>query len=331
MRDIQRPLEPPGDDNDRRGGARRLEKSKKKSTCLCESGSVHAGTWARTAAATPSESALSPGQNPAWPLAKEAERVDSYHAIAMTLNSAATNTGGSDDPKRARAVGGVYFGECPRWRNGRLWFSDFFANAVKSVSLEGDVPRGIRSGRCAVGPRLDARRLDADRLHDSRRVLRRSPDGRMTVHADLSGVAAFHCNDMVVDSSGRAYVGNFGFDCITSSPRGATRASWPIMPPPSLPSSLPRASRRRRRRDALPQRDRHHARRQDADRGRDARRLPSPRSTSGRTVLRQPARLGVDLPSRSRRDCLDAEGAIWIANPLAPECVRIAESGEVLE
>jgi sugar lactone lactonase YvrE len=29
--------------------------------------------------------------------------------------------------------------------------------------------------------------------------------------------------------------------------------------------------------------------------------------------------------------CLDAEGAIWIANPIAPECVRIAEGGKVLE
>jgi sugar lactone lactonase YvrE len=29
--------------------------------------------------------------------------------------------------------------------------------------------------------------------------------------------------------------------------------------------------------------------------------------------------------------CLDASGAIWIANPLAPECVRIAAGGEVLE
>jgi sugar lactone lactonase YvrE len=28
---------------------------------------------------------------------------------------------------------------------------------------------------------------------------------------------------------------------------------------------------------------------------------------------------------------LDAEGAIWIANPIAPECVRIAEGGQVLE
>ncbi|MGH6991863.1 MAG: SMP-30/gluconolactonase/LRE family protein, partial [Caulobacteraceae bacterium] len=29
--------------------------------------------------------------------------------------------------------------------------------------------------------------------------------------------------------------------------------------------------------------------------------------------------------------CLDAEGAIWIANPLAPECARYAEGGEILE
>jgi len=29
--------------------------------------------------------------------------------------------------------------------------------------------------------------------------------------------------------------------------------------------------------------------------------------------------------------CLDADGAIWIANPIAPECARIAQGGEVLE
>ena len=34
---------------------------------------------------------------------------------------------------------GIYFGEGPRWRSGRLWFSDFYARAVKSVSLAGDL------------------------------------------------------------------------------------------------------------------------------------------------------------------------------------------------
>ena len=28
---------------------------------------------------------------------------------------------------------GIYFGEGPRWHDGRLWFSDFHAHAVKSV------------------------------------------------------------------------------------------------------------------------------------------------------------------------------------------------------
>jgi sugar lactone lactonase YvrE len=35
---------------------------------------------------------------------------------------------------------------------------------------------------------------------------------KLHTHADLSDLAGFHCNDMVVDARGRAYVGNFGFD-----------------------------------------------------------------------------------------------------------------------
>ena len=34
---------------------------------------------------------------------------------------------------------GFYFGEGPRWRDGRLWFSDFYAHAVMSVSPAGDL------------------------------------------------------------------------------------------------------------------------------------------------------------------------------------------------
>ena len=44
-----------------------------------------------------------------------------------------------------------------------------------------------------------------------RQVLRVDSDG-VKVHADLAALATFHCNDMVVDRQGRAYVGNFGFD-----------------------------------------------------------------------------------------------------------------------
>jgi sugar lactone lactonase YvrE len=50
-----------------------------------------------------------------------------------------------------------------------------------------------------------------------RKVLRREPDGTLVVHADLSAHANGHANDMVVDSHGRAYVGNFGFDLMAGA------------------------------------------------------------------------------------------------------------------
>lgn len=43
------------------------------------------------------------------------------------------------------------------------------------------------------------------------RRLLRLKDGKLSEYADLSAFASFHCNDMVVDREGRAYVGNFGF------------------------------------------------------------------------------------------------------------------------
>ena len=44
-------------------------------------------------------------------------------------------------------------------------------------------------------------------------------DGRLVEHADLSKLAPFHCNDMVVDGNGKcAFVGNFGFDLHRAEP-----------------------------------------------------------------------------------------------------------------
>jgi len=63
-----------------------------------------------------------------------------------------------------------------------------------------------------------------------RRLLRldqpRSGDPHLFVVADLSTLATFHCNDMVVSADGRAYVGNFGFDLDAGeAPRPATIVS----------------------------------------------------------------------------------------------------------
>jgi hypothetical protein len=46
--------------------------------------------------------------------------------------------------------GGIYYGEGPRWRDGRLWFSDF-AHAVYSVSLAGDLRTEVKIDDQASG------------------------------------------------------------------------------------------------------------------------------------------------------------------------------------
>lgn len=106
---------------------------------------------------------------------------------------------------------GLGFPEGPRWHNGRLWFTDQQTRKITAVTLDGDtetiaeVP-GRPSG---LGWLPDGRLLVVSM--DRRRLLRLEPDGLVEA-ANLWHLASFHCNDMVVDRRGRAYVGHFGFD-----------------------------------------------------------------------------------------------------------------------
>ena len=100
---------------------------------------------------------------------------------------------------------GLGFPECPRWREDRLWFSDMHAHRVMTVDLDGnaeviveidDRPAGL--GFLPDGTPIVARA-------DKRQVVR-IENGATTVHADLSSLEAEWLNDMVVDSTGRAFV-----------------------------------------------------------------------------------------------------------------------------
>lgn len=111
----------------------------------------------------------------------------------------------------ATLLDGLTFTEGPRWHDGRLWFSDFYTQRVLAVTPEGKVetilevpqrPSGL--GWLGDGTLLVVSMLD-------RRLLR-VEGGRARLHADLASIATGPCNDMVVDARGRAYVGNFGFD-----------------------------------------------------------------------------------------------------------------------
>ena len=109
-------------------------------------------------------------------------------------------------------VSGLFFGECPRWHDGRLWYSDFFDHAIFSVSPDGErrVEVDFDGEPAGLGWLPDGRLLINSRL--DRVIMRREDDGTLVEHGDLKPFATWHVNDMVVASNGQAYSGNFGFD-----------------------------------------------------------------------------------------------------------------------
>ena len=214
---------------------------------------------------------------------------------------------------------GLCFPEGPRWHEGKLWFSDMHAKAVVRVGLDGRAERVVEVAQCpsGLGWTPDGRLLVVS-MND-RRLLRLDPDGLREV-ADLSKLADFHCNDMVVDRQGRAYVGNFGFDLhAQEKPRTTVIALV-------LPSGEARVV---------------------------ARDVAFPNgcviTPDGRTIVvaeSMASRLSAfdiapDGSLSNRRVfaqlerkvpdgiCLDAEGAIWVASPVSAECVRVHEGGRI--
>ena len=116
-------------------------------------------------------------------------------------------------------VDGFGFLEAPRWRDGRIWFSDFYTYRVLSARADGSdlrVEAEVPEQPAGLGWLPDGRLLVVS-MRD-RRVLRREPDGTLVTHADLSGHAKGHVNDLVVDADGTAYTGNFGFDLMGGAP-----------------------------------------------------------------------------------------------------------------
>ncbi|MGH9244583.1 MAG: SMP-30/gluconolactonase/LRE family protein [Acidimicrobiales bacterium] len=114
-------------------------------------------------------------------------------------------------------VEGGHFFESPRWHDGRWWVSDFYGHTVSAIDPDGTTESvtTVEGQPSGLGWLPDGSLLVVS-MKDHR-VLRRSPAGDVSEHADVTEFCGGHLNDMVVDGSGRAYVGNFGFDLMAAA------------------------------------------------------------------------------------------------------------------
>ena len=218
-------------------------------------------------------------------------------------------------------IEGLRFPEGPRWRDGRLWFSDMHSQRVLTVDLEG---RGetiveVPQDPSGLGWLPDGRLLVVS-MRD-RKLLRLDPDGLAEV-ADLSSMAPFHCNDMVVDGEGRAYVGNFGFDLHAGQQPAATNL---ILVEPDGRTKIAAEDLRFPNGAVITP---------------DGRTLIVGETFGGCLTAFD---IGEDGTLGGRREwarmeravpdgiCLDAEGAIWVASPVSGCVLRLCEGGEVTD
>lgn len=217
-------------------------------------------------------------------------------------------------------IDGLAFGEGPRWHEGALWFSDMHGDQVCRATVDGRLETVVEVPAWPSGLGwLPSGELLIVAMRD--RALLRYDGRRLTPHADLSALAPFHCNDMVVADSGRAYVGNFGFDLAAGeTPRatvllaveldGSARVVAEDLEFPNGTVISP-----------------------------DGKTLIVAETFAGRLTAFTIEKNGdlsrrrewAVLPDGAVPDgiCLDEAGGIWVASPTTNECLRITEGGTV--
>jgi sugar lactone lactonase YvrE len=105
---------------------------------------------------------------------------------------------------------GLAMPESPRWHDGRLWFSNWGAEEIIAVDLDGNdevMGRGPEGAGWAVNWLPDGRMLIT-----GSELVRVEPDRGRVRHADLSHLSAHGWSEMTVDGRGNVYVNSINFD-----------------------------------------------------------------------------------------------------------------------
>src|SRR5262245_37366226 len=206
---------------------------------------------------------------------------------------------------------GIAMGESPRWHENRLWFSDWGAQQIIAVGLDGNSEVVVRTpfglpfcidwlpnGRLLIVSGREAL------------VVRWEYDGSLVTHANLRGLSDKDWNEIVVDGRGNVYV-NGGLGIALLTPGGSARQVADNIAFPNgmaiTPDNL-----------TLIIAESHGKRLTAFDIATDG-------TLANRRVW---ADLGSGVPDGI---CVDAENAVWYADVPNRRCVRVREGGEVLQ
>jgi sugar lactone lactonase YvrE len=225
-------------------------------------------------------------------------------------------------PEPQILLSGLAIGESPRWHEDRLWFSNWGAQEIIAVDLDGNsevMARVPTTVPFCIDWLPDGRLLVV--AGQEAQLLRGNPDGSLSTYAELGSISERPWNDIVVDGRGNAYVGNIGFDfpegeftpgiLALATPEGSARqvadgVAFPngiVVTPDN--STLILAESYGNRLSAFD--------------------IATDGGLSNRRVW---ADLGDGVPDGI---CLDAEGAVWYGDVPNKRCVRVREGGEVLQ
>jgi sugar lactone lactonase YvrE len=222
------------------------------------------------------------------------------------------------DKKTKILISCLEFPEAPRWRDGKLFFSDFIGKKVIAVDEKGNSEKIVemKDSPSGLGFLNDGRMLIVSM--QSRYLMRLDPEG-LKIHADLRKFTKYNCNDSVTDAYGRTYIGNWGIKSLESPAEptciiivykdGKARivAEDLIFPngcvvTPDCKTFIV-AETFGNKLTAF-----------DID-------------SSGNLINR---RIWAEIEDfKPDGICLDEEGAIWVANPSKAEVLRVLEGGEV--
>ena len=222
-------------------------------------------------------------------------------------------------------VDGFLFGEGPRWRDGRLWFSDMLAGVVYSVGDDHRLVEEFTMSRpSGLGFLPDGALLVVGREHQT-------PDGELVrrpqvVRRGASGATQLleltdgsNLNDMVVSADGCAYLDLYGR---TGEPNGVADDIMLLRPDGTteivatdlrLPNGMVISADGRTLIVAETMGDRLTA---------------YSISSDGSLTDRRVFAADVTTPDGL---CLDAEGAVWTGSYSTGEFLRISRAGEVVD